>query len=87
MHYPSAKDCLTVIDDISLLLGEQRLGEVLSDENKRSRYDQFGHAGLNAGAGGFGGQGMTVDDIFSNFGDIFGDVFGGGQIFGRTGDG
>lgn len=50
--------------------------EVLSDDNKRSRYDQFGHAGLSGGAGGFGGQGMTIDDIFANFGDIFGDVFG-----------
>ena len=49
---------------------------VLSDENKKARYDQFGHAGLGgAGSGGFGG-GMTMDDIFSNFGDIFGDVFG-----------
>ena len=49
--------------------------EVLSDENKRARYDQFGHAGLGSSGGGFGG-GMTMDDIFSNFGDIFGDVFG-----------
>lgn len=53
---------------------------VLSDADKRSRYDQFGEAGVNGGAGGFGsfgGQGMDINDIFSNFGDIFGDIFGG----------
>ena len=51
--------------------------EVLSDENKRARYDQYGHAGLG-GNGGFGGAGMSMDDIFSHFGDIFGSAFGGG---------
>ncbi len=50
--------------------------EVLSNPEKRQRYDQFGHAGMN-GASGYGG-GMSMDDIFSNFGDIFGDFFGGG---------
>ena len=51
--------------------------EVLSDPEKRKRYDQFGHAGVNGqGGGGFGG-GMSMDDIFSNFGDIFGSAFGG----------
>ncbi|CAG0906105.1 unnamed protein product, partial [Cyprideis torosa] len=50
--------------------------EVLSDPNKRSRYDQFGHAGVG-GAGGAGG-GMNMEDIFSQFGDIFGGAFGGG---------
>jgi molecular chaperone DnaJ len=52
--------------------------EILSDPDKRARYDRFGHAGLGgaAGGGGFGG-GMSMDDIFSNFGDIFGDAFGG----------
>ncbi|MBN1183054.1 MAG: molecular chaperone DnaJ [Bacteroidales bacterium] len=49
--------------------------EVLSDDQKRARYDQFGHAGMGNGAGGFGG-GMTMEDIFSSFGDIFGDAFG-----------
>lgn len=49
--------------------------EVLSDSNKRARYDQFGHAGMNGG-GGFGG-GMNMDDIFSQFGDVFGGAFGG----------
>lgn len=50
--------------------------EVLSNEQKRARYDQYGHAGVEGAAGGFGG-GMTVEDIFSHFGDIFGGGFGG----------
>ncbi|MBN4085279.1 molecular chaperone DnaJ [Flavobacteriaceae bacterium AH-315-B10] len=45
--------------------------EVLSDADKKSRYDQFGHQAFEGGAGGFGG-GMNMDDIFSQFGDIFG---------------
>ncbi|MFP4556123.1 MAG: molecular chaperone DnaJ [Bacteroidales bacterium] len=57
--------------------------EVLRDDNKRARYDQFGHAGMNGGgAGGFGGGGMTMEDIFSQFGDIFGGHFGGFGSFG-----
>ncbi|MBN2730015.1 MAG: molecular chaperone DnaJ [Bacteroidales bacterium] len=52
--------------------------EVLSNPQKRSRYDQFGHAGMSGAAGGGFGGGMSMDDIFSNFGDIFGDFFGGG---------
>ena len=52
--------------------------EVLSDEQKRQRYDQYGHAGLGgASGGGFGGASMNMDDIFSHFGDIFGGHFGG----------
>ncbi|RLD67836.1 MAG: molecular chaperone DnaJ [Bacteroidetes bacterium] len=54
--------------------------EVLSDQNKRSRYDQFGHAGMSGaagGGGGFGGGHMNMEDIFSQFGDIFGGGFGG----------
>ena len=55
--------------------------EVLSDAQKKARYDQFGHAGMGSAAsghGGFGG-GMSMDDIFENFGDIFGGFgFGGG---------
>lgn len=54
--------------------------EVLSNAEKKQRYDQFGHAGMS-GAGGFGG-GMNMDDIFSQFGDIFGSAFGGGGGFG-----
>jgi len=51
--------------------------EVLSNEEKKSRYDRFGHAGMGNSGNGFGGHGMTVEDIFSSFGDIFGDAFGG----------
>jgi len=55
--------------------------DVLSSADKKSRYDQFGHAGMGGAAGGgFGGQGfggMNMEDIFSNFGDIFGGGFGG----------
>jgi molecular chaperone DnaJ len=67
--------------------------EILSDEQKRARYDRFGHAGVsgNAGGGGFSGGGMTMDDIFQQFGDIFGDggspfesFFGGGSRGGRA---
>jgi molecular chaperone DnaJ len=52
--------------------------EVLSNEEKRSKYDRFGHQGVGSAAGGFGGGGMDMDDIFSHFGDIFGGHFGGG---------
>ena len=57
--------------------------DVLSNEDKRARYDRFGHAGMNSpgdGAGGFGGfgaGGFSMDDIFEQFGDIFGGTFGG----------
>ncbi len=50
--------------------------EVLRDPDKRKRYDQFGHAGIG-GAAGTNGFSMSMDDIFSQFGDIFGDAFGG----------
>jgi molecular chaperone DnaJ len=54
----------------------------LSDPEKRKRYDQFGHDGLKqngfGGGGGFSAQDMSMDDIFSQFGSIFGDAFGGG---------
>ena len=53
--------------------------EVLSNPEKRQRYDQFGFAGMS-GAGGYGGQGMSMDDIFSQFGDLFAD-FGLGSFF------
>ncbi len=51
--------------------------EILSDSQKRSRYDQFGHAGTSGNGGYGGGGGMNMDDIFSQFGDIFGGGFGG----------
>ena len=60
--------------------------EVLSNPEKRQKYDQFGHAGLGNGAG-FSGAGMNMDDIFSHFGDIFGDMFGGGGFSSRGGRG
>lgn len=61
--------------------------DVLSNPDKRARYDQFGHAGMGGAAGnggpfgGFGG-GMSMDDIFSMFGDIFGGHSGGFSGFG-----
>lgn len=61
--------------------------EVLSDPNKKARYDQYGHDGLKGGSGGFGGGGMNMDDIFSQFGDVFGGGSGGGfgSFFGGGG--
>src|SRR6478609_1102264 len=69
--------------------------EILSDADKRAQYDRFGHAGVsgNGRGGGYsGGAGMNMDDIFSQFGDIFGDdvfgnFFGGGGGRGRSGGG
>ncbi len=62
--------------------------EVLSDGDKKAKYDRFGHQAFGPGTagGGFSGGGMNMDDIFSQFGDIFGDsVFGG--MFGGGGNG
>jgi molecular chaperone DnaJ len=63
--------------------------EILSDENKRARYDQYGHAAFEGGngGGGFRGGGMNMDDIFSQFGDIFGGGGFGGGSFGGFGGG
>ena len=62
----------------------------IRDRDKRARYDQFGHAGMSGAAGGgfegFG-QGMSMDDIFSMFGDIFGGHGGGFGGFGGFGGG
>jgi molecular chaperone DnaJ len=58
--------------------------EILSDQQKREKYDRFGHAAFEGGQG-FGGGGMNMEDIFSQFGDIFGSAFGGG--FGGFGGG
>ena len=52
--------------------------EILSNDEKRQRYDQFAHQGVGGAGGGFGGGSMNMDDIFSQFGDIFG---GGGSPF------
>lgn len=51
--------------------------EVLSDPQKKARYDQLGHSGMS-NQGGFSSSGMNMEDIFSQFGDIFGNAFGGG---------
>ena len=60
--------------------------EVLSNADKKARYDRYGHAGVDPsmGGGGFSGSGMTMEDIFANFGNVFedspfGSFFGGGQ--------
>lgn len=69
--------------------------EILSNAEKKQRYDQYGHAGVGGagGGGGYGGGGMNMEDIFSQFGDIFGggggspfdSFFGGGQSRGGGG--
>ena len=57
--------------------------DVLSNPDKKSRYDQFGHAGMGGAAGGgFNAGGFSMEDIFSQFGDIFGGGFGGFGGFG-----
>jgi molecular chaperone DnaJ len=62
--------------------------DVLSTPEKKQRYDQFGHAGMNGSGGGYGG-GMNMEDIFSHFGSMFGEdspfesFFGGGSRGGR----
>ncbi|MDO5546549.1 MAG: molecular chaperone DnaJ, partial [Eubacteriales bacterium] len=62
--------------------------EVLSDADKKARYDQYGFAGVDpnfgAGAGGYGGGGFGGFGDFSDLGDIFGDFFGGGRSRGST---
>jgi len=56
--------------------------EILSNAEKKQRYDHYGHAGVGGasggGGGGYGGGGMNMEDIFSQFGDIFGNGGGGG---------
>ena len=60
--------------------------EVLNNPDKKARYDQYGHAAFeNGGSGGFGAGGMNMEDIFSQFGDIFGGAFGGGGFSGFGG--
>jgi len=61
--------------------------EILSDPDKRAQYDRFGHSAFSPGRGGGGGtHGMNMDDIFSQFGDIFGeDMFGNFFGGGRSG--
>src|SRR5450432_408630 len=62
--------------------------EVLSNADKRAQYDRYGHAAVNNGRGGFNsGGGMNMDDIFSQFGDVFGDDLFGSFFGGRRGGG
>ena len=63
--------------------------EVLSDNDKKAQYDRYGHAGVSSNGRGFSGGGMNMEDIFSQFGDVFGEdlfgsFFGGGGARGRT---
>ena len=60
--------------------------EILSDPNKKAKYDQYGHQAFDGGGGYGGGQHMNMDDIFSQFGDIFGGG-GFGGFGGRSGGG
>src|SRR5678815_5008033 len=60
--------------------------EILSDADKRAQYDRFGHSAFSPGrGGGFSGGSMNMDDIFSQFGDIFGDESPFGSFFGGSG--
>ncbi|WP_298247577.1 molecular chaperone DnaJ [uncultured Christiangramia sp.] len=61
--------------------------EVLGNQEKRAKYDRFGHQAFDGGGFGGGGGGMNMDDIFSQFGDIFGGGFGGGGGFSGFGGG
>ena len=63
---------------------------ILSDSQKRTQYDQFGHEAFNHQGGGGGFHHMDINDIFDHFGDIFsssgfGDIFGGGRHSQRSG--
>ena len=60
--------------------------EILSDPQKKAKYDQYGHQAFdNGGGSGYSGGGMNMDDIFSQFGDIFGGAFGGASFGGNSG--
>ena len=63
--------------------------EILSDTDKKAQYDRYGHAGVSSNGRGFSGGGMNMEDIFSQFGDVFGEdlfgsFFGGSGTRGRT---
>jgi len=61
---------------------------VLSDPDKKARYDRYGHAGVDGQSGGYGGGSMNMEDIFTHFGDIFGDSGSPfGSFFGGSGGG
>src|SRR5262245_11482664 len=71
---PGDEECLARFKECSEAF------EVLNDSDKRSRYDRFGHAGVNGNGGG--AHFTDVEDIFTAFGDIFGDLFGGSRTRG-----
>ncbi len=58
--------------------------DVLGDPEKREIYDRYGRAGLDRNGGGYGGGFQDISDIFGSFGDLFGDIFGGGGHSGRV---
>ncbi len=58
--------------------------EVLSDTDKKSQYDRYGHAGVSGNGRGYSGGGMNMEDIFSQFGDVFGDDIFGNFFGGRS---
>ena len=61
--------------------------EILGDADKKAQYDRYGHAGVSGNGRGFGGGGMNMEDIFSQFGDIFGDDLFGNFFGGQRGRG
>src|ERR1700749_3057616 len=61
--------------------------EVLSDTDKKAQYDRYGHAGISGNGRGYAGGGMNMEDIFSQFGDVFGDDIFGNFFGGRRGGG
>jgi molecular chaperone DnaJ len=65
--------------------------DTLSNTDKKAQYDRFGHAATGAGGGGYGGYGpqggMRMEDIFQNFGDIFGNDMFGNMFNGQAGGG
>ncbi|HEU0031081.1 MAG TPA: molecular chaperone DnaJ [Kofleriaceae bacterium] len=77
-HNPNDKDAEDKFKEAS------NAYQVLSDEDQRARYDRFGFDGIRTGNGAGGGPGFSsVEDIFSAFGDLFGDFFGGRTSGGR----
>ena len=76
--HPGDKECEARFKEIN------EAYEVLSDPDKRAKYDQFGHAAFDPSQG-FGGGGFGGFEGFGGFGDIFSDIFGGGFGFGGGG--